>query len=1385
MKLTLPKNVACIIAMIIAMAYAQVLASQDTIQIAGGQENAGLLETTINGDVDGDGNRLHPNRVYKLAEGFHYVFSAINVENDGGTIRIVGATGGKKPVIIPIVNNGVAPGQNRITSSLELKNLHIQGRNDEGGRWGGYLFRLFGNDRSLFVEDCIIEFAERGFMLQDVPQGLTMEFRNNYFRDFFVQGQQWAGNVFDAKEVPLESLIFENNTVSGGGVSLLIQSQFVRYALINHNTFINNSTFVNLNPYFYEAYITNNLFYNCNVMGEDFNYISSNPDGARFGIIALDTLDIKIGTNAIPAYAMNADQTALVAPYDNIDNYKIYVADNIHYIDATKMNPYWSGTYNTVADNPVSYLSWFGIQGPHDVNVPPVWMGQREMDLFANHTGIVEENNILDQDPQLATEALSEAAAEQLAIWLRLRYEVPDETRTPDMSGYVFGDFNPTTIPGIGTEDGDGITKISDLTEDFSISSSFISTNDGHSIGALHWTNEITNFDSEESLNKIIAAYNSAITPALADTLYIASGQENAGLLETTINGDVDGDGNRLHPNRVYKLAEGFHFVFSAINVENDGGTIRIVGATGGKKPVIIPIVNNGVAPGQNRITSSLELKNLHIQGRNDEGGRWGGYLFRLFGNDRSLFVEDCIIEFAERGFMLQDVPRGLTMEFRNNYFRDFFVQGQQWAGNVFDAKEVPLESLIFENNTVSGGGVSLLIQSQFVRYALINHNTFINNSTFVNLNPYFYEAYITNNLFYNCNVMGEDFNYISANPDGARFGIIALDTLDIKIGTNAIPEYAMNADQTALVAPYDNIDNYKIYVADNIHYIDATKMNPYWSGTYNTVADNPVSYLSWFGIQGPHDVNVPPVWMGQREMDLIANHAGIVEENNILDQDPQLATEALSVAAAEQLAIWLRLRYEVPDETRTPDMSGYVFGDFDPTTIPGVETEDGDGITKISDLTEDFSISSSFISTNDGHSIGALHWTNEIDDFDSEESLTDILTAYNNAITPSLADTLYIASGQTNAGLLETTINGDVDGDGNRLHPNRVYKLEEGFHFVFSAINVENDGGTIRIVGATGGKKPVIIPLVNNGVAPGQNRITSSLELKNLHIQGRNDEGGRWGGYLFRLFGNDRSLFVEDCIIEFAERGFMLQDVPQGLTMEFRNNYFRDFFVQGQQWAGNVFDAKEVPLESLIFENNTVSGGGVSLLIQSQFVRYALINHNTFINNSTFVNLNPYFYEAYITNNLFYNCNVMGEDFNYISANPDGARFGIIALDTLDIKIGTNAIPAYAMNAGQTALVAPYNDINNYKIYVSNNIHFIDSTKMNPYWKGEYNTVADNPVSYLSWFGIQGPHDVNVPPVWMGQREMDLIANHAGIVEENNISGSGPTVSHRGAIRS
>ena len=515
MKTNLLKYFMGIVGFTLTMAHAQVPATQDTIQIPSGVPNAGLLEATINGDKDAGGVRIHPNRVYKLAAGFHFVLAAINVNNDTGTIRIVGEKGGKKPVIIPITTGGVPPAGNVINSSLELKNLHIQGRDDNGGRWGvgngGYIFRLAGTNRSLFVEDCLIEFPDRAFRVNQITAGLTIEMRNNYFRDFFVMGQQWAGNVFDSKGVPLESFIFENNSVSNAGVPLLMQNQMVKYALINHNTFINTSTFVNLNPNYYEAYITNNLFYNTNTMGKDSANDLSSPDGQASAIIPLDTLDINIGVAGIPLYAMDAGKTTVIAPYNDVSNYKIYVADNIYFNQAT-LDLYNNGAYSAAFPNdaPESYLSWFA-PGPHRVDVPALFTGAREDALFDGNANIIRENNIFGVDPGLGTEAISVAEAAQLAIWQRLRYEVPEEKGTPDMSSYFFGDFNPITIPGIETEDGNGITKISDMIEDFSIGS-FTSNIDGHTIGALHWTSEIDSYDPVDGLADIIAAYNSTLS---------------------------------------------------------------------------------------------------------------------------------------------------------------------------------------------------------------------------------------------------------------------------------------------------------------------------------------------------------------------------------------------------------------------------------------------------------------------------------------------------------------------------------------------------------------------------------------------------------------------------------------------------------------------------------------------------------------------------------------------------------------------------------------------------------------------------------------------------------------------------------------------------------
>ena len=969
-------------------------AQEDTLYILGGQANAGLLETTINNDKDESGNRKNPNRVYKLEKDqLHFQLAAINVENPNGTLRIVGETGGKKPVIIPITTNDIGVGVNLINGSLELKNVHYQAMNEQGGftQDNESQWELNGLNRKLLVEDCLFEFTNfQLFMANAVTEGLEIEMRNNYFRDLFWDQQWWASRVFQAK-VPIDRLIFENNTVSGSGMALLQQEALTLYALINHNTFINNHAYPIINNYYWEAYFTNNLFYNTQTKGEDFTVISLEPDQIPTDIIGIDT----ITTNILVQAEVLADENTLAAPYNDIGNYIFYAADNIYFNQAA-LDPYYNGEYNDIFDAPVSYLNWFG-DGPHKVEVPTPFMNSRAKALSDGWPNIVYENNILDQDPGLKTVAISAADAEQHAIWNRTLYGVAEETRTADMSGWYFGDNDPSTIPGFDTEDGDGITKFTDLIEDFSFTENFTSKSDGYTIGALHWTNEINAFDKDASLNNIKKAYEVAIlTDGLDDTLYIVGGQANAGLLEATINNDKDESGNRNHPNRVYKLEKDqLHFQLAAINVENPNGTLRIVGETGGKKPVIIPITTNDIGVGVNLINGSLELKNVHYQAMNEQGGftQDNESQWELNGLNRKLLVEDCLFEFTNfQLFMANAVTEGLEIEMRNNYFRDLFWDQQWWASRVFQAK-VPIDRLIFENNTVSGSGMALLQQEALTLYALINHNTFINNHAYPIINNYYWEAYFTNNLFYNTQTKGEDFTVISLEPDQIPTDIIGIDT----ITTNILVQAEVLADENTLAAPYNDIGNYIFYAADNIYFNQAA-LDPYYNGEYNDIFDAPVSYLNWFG-DGPHKVEVPTPFMNSRAKALSDGWPNIVYENNILDQDPGLKTVAISAADAEQHAIWNRTLYGVAEETRTADMSGWYFGDNDPSTIPGIETEDGDGITKFTDLIEDFSITENMKSKSDGYTIGALHWTNEIDGFNQNVSLGDILAAYQNAV--------------------------------------------------------------------------------------------------------------------------------------------------------------------------------------------------------------------------------------------------------------------------------------------------------------------------------------------------------------------------------------------------
>lgn len=494
---------------------ASTLIAQDTIVIDGGSDNGGLLETTINGDTTATGERNNPNRVYELkADEFYLQHGPINVNNPDGTIIIRGQDGGAKPVILKQPLNEIAIGRNQINSSLTIQNVQYHGL--ETNYWMHWvLWNIYGDNHHLLVEDCLFEYAAGCiFNLNNVSTGAEIVIRNTYFRDLHIFVQWWAGRVVQCR-VPVDIFIFENNTVSGGGLTIQGDECLFDYAVINHNTFINNHKYPFVNQYWKEVYFTNNLFVNANMAGEDMENVATgdhDPDALLHGISGVDTIEVTI---AIQGKYLNADSTALTEEVDELSDIIYYSADNVVVSSATLDN-YYSGGLNDVYDDaPASYLNWGGVEGPFKVlNVPGIWSNSRTEALIADWENIKEENNNIYEmraaDLGLGTEVLPQDAADIFIQWNRNQWGVPgvEMPTMQELFPYFFGDFNPATIPGIETENSTegGITKISDMVEDFSYTTSLVSKSDGLRIGALHWNDEA--FDRDASIAAVKNAYN-------------------------------------------------------------------------------------------------------------------------------------------------------------------------------------------------------------------------------------------------------------------------------------------------------------------------------------------------------------------------------------------------------------------------------------------------------------------------------------------------------------------------------------------------------------------------------------------------------------------------------------------------------------------------------------------------------------------------------------------------------------------------------------------------------------------------------------------------------------------------------------------------------------
>ena len=507
-------------------------ACSDTVFIP--NSGPGIIEATINGDTTNSGSRTDSIRVYVLQENQLYIQNAAIVVNDPtGILTIIGhpdpnAPGpGTKPVIVLKGVNGVDPGTNTVVGSLKLDNLYIQNQFTNDGNINDNLWACstaLGLPQSVSANDCLFEFCSLAtFSCDGYTNGAKFRFTNCYFRNMFNPNQWWGGRVFYCRQA-IDTVWVENCTVTDGGMIFLQSNALCKFAYYNHNTIINSNQSWQVGAYYFEGYWVNNLFINQNWVGEDYpNEITPggvDPDpGMLEGTISLDTITVQGGFSKrarikIQPYFLNADSSINEA-LCGLNNIKALVANNVLWTDTVSLEPYYKnkkvglyGPYGTafIDTCPSSWIGWTTPSNPPYpvVNIPNIWMNSRTAALFSGvYNKIMQRDNHVNVQVQTVTPAIADAAtADQMARWNAEQWAVPGFTSSTNNilhSKYIFGDYDPTTIPGYKTEDGNGITKFTDLNENFAQSGTpILSTIDNLPIGALIWD------------DARLAAYNSA-----------------------------------------------------------------------------------------------------------------------------------------------------------------------------------------------------------------------------------------------------------------------------------------------------------------------------------------------------------------------------------------------------------------------------------------------------------------------------------------------------------------------------------------------------------------------------------------------------------------------------------------------------------------------------------------------------------------------------------------------------------------------------------------------------------------------------------------------------------------------------------------------------------
>ncbi|MGA9405941.1 MAG: T9SS type A sorting domain-containing protein [Bacteroidota bacterium] len=547
---------------------AQVRISGDTAYISGstfsGNGFIGELDSTVSNDTTASGTRKDPNRVYALYEGqVYYQLTPMYFYNPTGTLTIVGVpdpnnpSAHAKPIVLLQPTGTTDVPANKVYGSITIKNVHWQVMELDGNLQSELFYCGTANQQpqELILDNDFFEFSNTDIFdctnetgaIGGWPYGAKIFITNCYFRNMFEPGQWWSSRVFQCKH-PIDTLWVENVTTSTGGLTFLQQNELTDFAYFNHNTIINNKKYWLLSPYHRNFFVTNNIFVNQNWVGEDTNVTNSgqDPDKLFMSTVNIDTNNTTNGLIVNKQWETQAgNDTANFSAALNLNKLQVYISNNIVFSDPLIQSGYYTNSAYVISDtgSPAtavspripSYLGWFYAGAQIVGNIPGEWENSRTKGLLAAYAppngGMIEDNTTTPSTTPV-TYGLTAAIVTAMAQWNQHQYgDSRFSTPTPALTttGYIYGDYDPTTLPGIvggaktdaitnattlAATDQVGISKFTDLTENFG-QSSVTSKIDGFPVGSLIW-------DDTQNSSYLALGHNAELSKVMA--AYVAAG---------------------------------------------------------------------------------------------------------------------------------------------------------------------------------------------------------------------------------------------------------------------------------------------------------------------------------------------------------------------------------------------------------------------------------------------------------------------------------------------------------------------------------------------------------------------------------------------------------------------------------------------------------------------------------------------------------------------------------------------------------------------------------------------------------------------------------------------------------------------------------------------